>query len=259
LHATWVKVYSLFYQAKDNALVKMYRAAQQWNQWLAKPLGQRVLLREKNVLTTSLATFYGKQGVLIGVPHQHELLTSSVIAHQVMLTPMAGQTAGFNTIESDFYELPIASGSVDLVFLPHSLEYLDNPRQLLAEACRIVKPEGHIVILGFNPISLWGLKKMITRNKTTPWRNHFIRFNTVKRWLRLADFELVKQDFILYGFPSPDYLDPSVLKWFGHTCVRQLGGVYLLIAKARVTPLTPIRLRWEQNFSNIRVNIPRPS
>ena len=52
-------------------------------------------------------------------------------------------------------------GSIDLVILPHILECIDNPRQLLAEACRIIKPEGHIIICGFNPHSLWGLKKIM--------------------------------------------------------------------------------------------------
>lgn len=251
--------YIHLFDGKDSALIKMYRAAQQWNQWLAESKGQGVLDAEKIFLTGCLATYYGKQGVLIGVPQQHELLKASVVSHQVVLTPLTNKNRHIKTIESDFYELPIASGSEDLVFLPHSLEYLDNPRQLLTEACRIVKPEGHIVILGFNPMSLWGLKKALARNKGIPWRHHFIQSGTVKSWLGLLDFELVKQDFILYGLPLHRYLKPGFLDRLGHACFRPLGGVYILIAKAKVIPLTPIRLRWEQTFSNIHVNIPRPS
>jgi len=245
-----------------SALVKMYRAAQQWNQWLTQPLGQCVLEAEKNFLLNCLTTYYGKHGILIGVPHQNDLLKASVTAHQVVLTPLISKTRNIKTIEGDFYELPLASGSIDLVFLPHSLEYIDNPRQLLTEACRIVKPEGHIIILGFNPFSLWGLKKMAARNKNIPWNSHFIPSNTVKKWLNLADFELVKQDFILYSPPLRRhslFLKLKFLDRLGRVCFKPMGGVYILIAKAKVTPLTPIRLRWQQTFSNIRISVPGPS
>ncbi len=205
----------------------MYRSAQQWNQWLSQPLGHHVLEAEKHYLLKSLATYYGKHVVLIGVPHQDTLLKTSVMSHQVLLTPLMGKTESIKIIESDFYELPIASGSVDLVFLPHSLEYIDNPRQLLTEACRIVKPEGHIIILGFNPFSLWGLKKTFTQSKTTPWNGNFIPLNTIKKWLALADFEWVTQDFILHEPPSSRYF--SQFRWVngvGRICFRPLGGVY---------------------------------
>jgi len=237
----------------------MYRAAQQWDQWLTQSLGQCVLDAEKKFLINCLATYYGKHGILIGIPHQNELLKASVTAHQVVLTPFISKNRNIKTIESDFYELPIASGSVDLVFLPHSLEYIDNPRQLLREACRIVKPEGHIVILGFNPYSFWGIKKILAGRKNTPWNTHFIPLSTIKNWLGLADFELVKQDFILYGAPFGRHLKLNFLDRLGHICFRPLGGVYILIAKAKVSPLTPIRLRWQQNFSNVRVSISGPS
>lgn len=237
----------------------MYRAAQQWDQWLTQSLGQGVLDAEKKCLLHCLGTFYGKHGMLIGVPHQHELLKTSVTAHQVILTPLISKTRAIKTIESDFHELPVASGSIDLVLLPHSLEYSSNPRQLLAEACRIVKPEGHLLILGFNPYSLWGLKKILVQRKGIPWSTSFIQLSTIKSWLGLADFELVKQDFILYGPPLSCHSQFKFLDWLGHACFRSLGGVYILIAKAKVIPLNPIRLRWQQTFSNIRVSIPGPS
>lgn len=240
-------------------MAKMYRTAQQWDHWLGQSLGQGVLDAEKKFLIKSLANYYGKHGVLIGVLHQHELLKASVTSHQIVLTPLVSKTRQIKTIESDFHELPIASGSVDLVLLPHSLEYIDNPRQLLAEACRIVKPEGHIVILGFNPYSLWGLKRLLSRRKGMPWKTHFILSSVVKSWLGLADFELVKQDFILYGPPLKRQIKFKFFDWLGRICFKPAGGVYILIAKAKVTPLTPIRLRWQQTFSTIRVSMPGPS
>ncbi|MEO8401415.1 MAG: class I SAM-dependent methyltransferase [Gammaproteobacteria bacterium] len=246
----------------ENALVKTYRATTQWNHWLTQFLGHNVLESEKKFLLRALTNYYGKHTLLLGVPLQNDLLKASVTAHQVLLTPMISKTRQIKIIEAELDELPIASGSVDLVLLPHTLEYLDNPRLLLSEACRIVKPEGHIVILGFNPFSFWGLKKMVASNTNLPWSNNFIQANTVKKWLGLADFELVKQDSFLFRPPVLNhalYRRLKFLEWVGKKCYRPFGGVYVLVAKAKVIPLTPIRLRWEQGLSSIRTAIPGPT
>src|SRR5207253_2283625 len=104
-------------------------------------------------------------------------------------------------IESEYYDLPIIPSSIDIVILPHLLEFIDNPHRLLSEACRIIKPEGFIMILGFNPISLWGLKKWWVKSKNIPWNSTFLHPNIIKQWLKLADFELIKQDTLLFRPP----------------------------------------------------------
>lgn len=246
-----------------SALAKTYRALQQWDHWLTQFLGHSVLEAEKEFLLNCLATFFGKHGLLIGVPHQNELLKASVTAHQVVLTPIISKTRHIKTIESEFKELPIVSGSVDLVLLSHALEYLDNPQQLLSEACRIVKPEGHIVILGFNPFSFWGLRKFFLQSTGSPWSTHFISAGKVKDWLNLADFELIKHNTLLFRPPLQHhpriYRKLRFLEWIGKKCHWPFGGVYVLIAKAKVIPLTPIRLSWQQKLAPFSATIPGPS
>ena len=141
---------------------KTYRAIQQWDHWLGHFPGHTVLDAEKKFLPPLLGQYYGSQALLIGSPRQHELLKTSVIPHQLLLSPLLSHQHQKNmrSIECGLHELPVASGSIDLVMLPHVLEFIDNPRQTLAEACRIVRPQGHIIICGFNPFSLWGLKKI---------------------------------------------------------------------------------------------------
>jgi SAM-dependent methyltransferase len=239
----------------------MYRKIQQWDRWLTQFLGHSVLDAEKKFLMKYLTKYFGKQGLLIGVPHQNELLKASIAAQQIVLTPLISKTRHIKTIESDFEELPIASGRIDLVILPHSLEYVDNPRKLLAEACRIVKPEGHLVILGFNPFSLWGIKKFFAKSDI-PWSANFIRAGAIKEWLGLADFELVKQSALLFRPPLQHhgvYRKLGFLEWIGRKCYWPFGGAYMLIAKAKVVPLTPIRLRWQQKLSNVQATLPGPS
>lgn len=244
-------------------MVKTHRAIQQWQQWLLQPFGNKLLEAENKILPSLLSNYYGKHALLIGVPSQKKLLMTNSIPHQVLLSPLINKNHGLPFIESEFYELPIASASINLVLVPHTLEYMDNPRKVLMEACRIVKPEGHIIIFGFNPYSLWGLKKKFMKENHTPWSNNFISATKVKQWLELADFELVKQSFLLFRPPLQYhdrlYQNLSALEWIGKKCWSPFGGVYMLMAKAKVIPLTPIKIHWKQQLSGIPVSNWGPS
>jgi SAM-dependent methyltransferase len=243
-------------------LAKNYRIIQQWDHWLAQLLGTRVLEAEQKLLIRLLVERYGKHALLIGVPEQHVLLQASVMPHQVVISPLINKNKSIQVVEGDFSHLPITPGSVDLVVLPHTMEFIDNPHQLLVEACRIVKPEGEIIIMGFNPISLWGLKKYLVKNKGLPWSGHFLPISKIKNWLKLADFELVQQDMLLFRPPIAQqkiYQKLEFLEWIGSKCFIPWGGLYVLTAKAKVIPLTPIKLRWQQKLKAISATIPGPS
>lgn len=247
-------------------MAKTHRTIQQWNQWLGHFPGTSVLEAEEKFLSHLLAQYYGKQALLIGTPAQAVLLKSSSMATQVLLSPIAKQCkTGLAVIESGLRELPILSGSADLVILPHILELVDNPRQLLAEACRIVKPEGHLIICGFNPYSLWGFKKLFAQRKNMPWAGNFIKTSSVKKWLSFADFELLKQSSLLFRphlASENAYQKLGFLEWIGRHCFFPFGSIYVLLAQAKVIPLTPIKLRWKQQLSDVRlpiIGVPKPS
>jgi len=225
-------------------LPKNYRSIQQWNHWLSQSLGHLLIQAEQEVLIKLLDSYFGKHGLFVGVPAQEKLFHSTVTAQSILLTPLLVKHQHYKIIESDFYELPIRSGSVELVVLPHTLEHITNPQKLLSEACRIVKPEGHIIILGFNPLSLWGRKfKSILPGK-------------VRKWLSLEDFELVRHENFLFRPPTQKknlFHNLRFLETVGQKFLKPFGGVYVLIAKAKVIPLTPIRLRWKQHLSGLGV------
>lgn len=244
-------------------MANTHRASQKWDNWLTQSLGHYLLDAEQRFLPSLFADCYGKYALLIGVPSQFNLIKFSSIQYQVLLSPIINKNKKFHFIESDFYELPIASASVDLVLLPHTLEYIDNPRQLLSEACRVVKPDGYIIVVGFNPYSLWGLKKHLLKNNQVPWSNNFISARLVKEWLLLADFELIKHEMLLFRPPLQhhDSLFEKLkfIEWIGSKFWTPFGGVYMLLAKAKVVPLTPIKLHWQQQLSGVQVSIPGPS
>lgn len=235
-----------------------YRTLQHWNQWLSQQfLGETLLAAEKQVLIPLLNKHFGKQSLLIGVSHQRDLLDASTIPCHSILSPLICHERKKNYIESDLHELPILTGSIDLVLLPHTLEFVDNPRQLLSEACRVIKPEGLIVICGFNPYSMWGLRKLLSKQKTMPWQANFIPSPKIKSWLRLADFAMEKHQTVLFMPPVSRSVFSSKLHFiesFASKCFPALGGIYVILARAKVIPLTPIRLKWKQQLSGIRIS-----
>lgn len=235
-------------------MAKAYHYIRQWNHWLTHFLGKSLLEAEQHILLSLLSNLFGKTSVLLGVPHQKKLLQTSESNYKILLSPLLDRekTPLSYFIEGEFYEIPIQSGSVDQVIVPHTLEFIDNPHQLLSEACRIVKPEGYIFILGFNPYSLWGLKQKLMNHKNIPWSGNFIPAATIKKWLALSDFELVKHEMLLFRPPTQHqsfYNKLKPLEWIGNKCYKAFGGVYILQAKAKVTPLTPIRLHWTQELT----------
>lgn len=239
-----------------------YRSLQQWNQWLSQNfLGNILLEAEQKCYSSVLERHFGRHALIIGVPNQSDLLKETSLACHTLLTPLVSREKISSYIESDLRELPIMTGSIDLVLLPHTLEFLDNPRQLLNEACRVIKPEGLIVVSGFNPYSTWGVKKLLTKQKTWQWSGNFIPSYKVKNWLSLADFEMEKQTTTLFAPPIQHqkmYEKLSVMEQVGNKCFPQLGGVYILAARAKVIPLTPIRWKWKQKLSSMRINASIP-
>lgn len=233
-----------------------YRTLQQWNQWLHHPyLGRVLLALEGGVMQTALKNHYGKHVVLIGVPYQATFFQSVTIPCHTLASPLVAHTEDCHTIETGLHELPFLSGSVDLVILPHTLELVENPRQLLAEACRIIKPEGLIVISGFNALSGLGFMQKFQKTRVLPFPMDFIPAKKIENWLKLADFEIEQHSSLLIRPPMKDVAWfqrlhglESLLKLF-----PSLGAVHMTIARAKVIPLTPIKMTWKQPLSGLRL------
>jgi hypothetical protein len=241
-------------------LTHSYRSLQHWNQWLAHQfLGNSLLTEEQHLLSRILNKHFGKQVLLIGVPQQNQLLQSTSIPCHTLISPIPQKEKknNYSFIESDFHELPILTGSIDLLMLPHTLEFVDNPRQLLLEACRVIKSEGLIMICGFNPYSAWGIRRALAKHKVAPWSGNFIHSRKVKSWLHLTDFEMENQNSLMFRPPTSHqgfYHKLHFLEQIGSKCFPIFGGVYVLLARAKVIPLTPIRLKWKQQLSGIRIS-----
>lgn len=236
-----------------------YRTLHAFDNWLTSHfLGSAILEEEKLRILSEIEHSYSKHAVLIGTPAQINLLKATGGHHQSLITTQIGACSSVNVIESSLTDIPILTGSVDVVVMPHTLDFIDTPRQLLSEACRIIKPEGLMVVFCFNPYSSWGAHKLVKhKNGYFPAGAEFLPATVIKNWLELADFVIEKHVSMFYRPPveSKALFDRlRIVERIGGLCLPRHGAVSMLVARAKVVPLTPIRMKWKQRLGGIRIS-----
>lgn len=215
-------------------------------QWLQSDLGQYVLERELAWYDQTCADLFGFNALQLGECHT-DFLRANRMPHRLC----GGQAGG--AVHCALEQLPIASESLDLLALPHALEFSPHPHQLLRECERVLRPEGRLLISGFNPMSLWGLRRLLTRRSATayPWNGHFIRLARLKDWLALLGFELQSGRMICYAPPlgRADWLNRfTCMETAGDRWWAMGGGVYLLQAVKRRVGLRLIAPKWDKSW-----------
>ncbi len=143
-------------------------------------------------------------------------------------------------VVQDFEELPYASASIDLIVLPHVLEFATEPHQVLREVERVLIPEGQLIICGFNPYSFWGARQMLGRLSESyflPQEGEFISLPRMRDWLKLLNMEVSNGYFGCYAPPceSEKWLNRfSFMENIGERWWPYLGAVYVVQAIKRV-------------------------
>lgn len=213
-----------------------------------------MLAAEQALYDAAVTDIFGFNAVQLGLP-QADLLQHSRIPFR-LLAGTAGQ------LRCDFAQLPLATNSIDLLLLPHILEFSDNPHQVLRDAERALVPEGHLIISGYNPYSLWGLRRLFSKHGH-PWNGQFIPLMRLKDWLALLGLEVVGGRMACYVVPmkSPKWL--ARFDWMNKAGDRwwpMMGGVYFLVAKKRVTGMRLIRPQWGgKHLAQVLMPRPRPT
>ncbi len=150
-----------------------------------------------------------------------------------------GTASSAGVVQADMEEWPLACESVDTLILPHLIEFESDPHRILGEAERVLKPEGRLIILGFNPWSLQGLLRYRQRSPV-PWNAHFVGISQLMDWLNLLKFEA---EFSA-GFglsPSPAFFKPHSAWQKSMAC---LSTAYAVKAIKRTWTPIPIKQAW---------------
>jgi len=163
-----------------------------------------------------------------------------------------------------FEELPFDSQSIDLIVLPHVLEFAQDPHQVLREVERVLRPEGRLTLSGFNPVSLWGARQILLRGVARPFlprQGHFIGAPRMRDWLKLLSFEIDGARYGCYRPPcrTPLWLERTrFLESAGDRWWPICGAVYTLSAVKRVRGMRLIGPAWKRQAARGAVAVAAP-
>jgi len=214
-----------------------------WEKWLQSPPGRYVLQWEQLCFDRIVADVFGFHAVQIGLPQINALSENRMPLQALLIHTQDHQEQArrfaWHLIAGNPSQLPFANESIDLLVLPHVLEFAPDPHQVLREAERVLRPEGRLIISGFNPASLWGLRQYISRLIGTPYLprdGQFIGLLRIKDWLQLLNFSLDRGHFGCYKLPLSsqsgmarmDFMEKMGNRWW-----PIFGAVYLVSAIKR--------------------------
>jgi SAM-dependent methyltransferase len=212
--------------------------------WFQTPLGQYLLEKERSYLDDVTPDIFGFHALQLGMPGV-DLLRESRIAHRMRVA-----AAGEPDLYARCHELPFATQSIDLVLMPHVLEFAEEPHAVLREVDRVMMPEGRLVLLGFNPWSLWGLRGSLGYSREEhPWNGRFVSLPRVKDWLALLGFDVSAGRLIAYAPPFDSeklrrrfaFMEPAGDRWWAVG-----GAVYMLQAIKRVRGMRLLTPAWAE-------------
>ncbi len=220
-------------------------------EWLDTALGQYLLAQEQLLYDAAVADIFGFNALQIGLLEAN-LLSNSRIPNLYHVDKRSDGLRCDALCGSDV--LPFEAYSIDLVLLPHVLEFSDSPHETLREVERILVPEGYVILTGINPISPWGFRRLFTKkdnneNDGYPWKSHFFSQTRIRDWLALLGLEFVSVTYHCYNLPynHAQWLNRlKILDSIGRKCWPMLGGVYFIVAKKRIPGMTLLKPNWKK-------------
>jgi SAM-dependent methyltransferase len=226
--------------ASDN-----FKAAQRW---LRSPLGEALLKQEARIVEEAFDGIFGEECLQFGLwGESREFLkyartqrSASIADHDHIVGDGAPDIVG------QLHRLPVASDTIDAVFLPHTLEFSDRPHAILREVQRVLRSDGHVVVLGFKPGGVWGLRRLLPGFGLPPAVESLISERRLADWLQLLDMRIDRQLRYFFRWPVSGNWRPSSPDWErrGQRWWPELAACYMLTAQKRLMALTPVRKPW---------------
>ncbi len=243
--------------------------------WLNTPPGAYMLAWERAQFELAVSDVFGYHALQLGLPELDALQANRMPHKWLALSTLPGQLASSELPQSlpgrtppdrigscrvalfaDSAALPFSKSSLDMVAMPHTLELCGDPHSALREVARVLVPEGRVVISGFNPASLWGLRqkrdhlyKRFGRNALfLPEAGDYIGYWRLRDWLRLLDFEVESAHFGCYRpalgnqkwLERFDWMDRVGKRWW-----PIFGAIYFLVAVKHVQGMRLLEPGWK--------------
>ncbi|WP_417580468.1 class I SAM-dependent methyltransferase [Nitrincola sp.] len=216
--------------------------------WFASPLGQEIAACERQMADQLIHTAFGYHLVQIGYDASVKLYEPSPVSHKVMLCPRMSLGMDEHTIIAQPHELPLPDSTMDVVILHHTLDFADQPHQVLREASRVLRPGGHMLIVSFNPTSFWGICRRSKRGARVPWVAHGFSHWRLNDWVRLLDLTELKSVSAFHRPPLENerwrkrmgFLEKWVSRFPTYS-----GVVLMMLIRKDVAGVTPLKPAWK--------------
>jgi SAM-dependent methyltransferase len=215
--------------------------------WFTSDLGRHVLKTELAMLEQLLPGLFGYHLAQLSV-QDIMLHDASPIQNKIIIN-LDTTNAG---LVSNPTQLPFANDSIDVALSHHLLDFAESPQKILRELARVTLAMGHIVIVGFNPMSLWGGWRTVVRctgrKGIAPWNGAFIRPGRLMDWLNLLNFKIDRAQYSIYRPPVSHYLGEvnDYSDGVSRTLNLPIGAVYVIVARKHigaVRTIKPVRSR----------------
>ncbi len=206
-------------------------------------LGRDLLLTERSIIDDMISDVFGFNAIQIGFS-DYDFLNNSRIPNKHTLS---------DSLTADIFgcphKNPIKSCSVDLVVMPHGLEFSSNPHSVVREVERILLPGGVLVLSAFNPLSFWGLRHIIKRYTSSGKHvsPELLSLWRVKDWLKLLSIDIEAGRWGYYRLPLAredwrkrfQFMESAGDRWW-----PIFGGLFFLKAVKKVRGMRITLDRW---------------
>ena len=203
--------------------------------WQQLPNGEMLLKQTQQRLDKYLPRCFGYHLLKLGQLSCLLDTAHSPIRHQISCAA-SGENIG---LLADLHHLPLQDSSVDLCILAHELDFSSDPHQLLREIDRVLTLDGTLILSGYNPISLFGLRSIL-KPKHSQWARLFLP-NRVLDWLSLLGFEVKQKQHFDFLSGELHSFFPLYIESLGQRYAPYFCSVYFIVAKKQCTPMTPIK------------------
>ena len=218
------------------------------NQWYEGPLGVYLLDDIKSRLDKFLVTSFGYYALSLGCESLSEKLLDQCRIKKLF---RIGQGDYDLDVKINSTALPIANDSTDLVVLFHALSQSSDPHGILREVNRILIPDGKLILIDFNPISLWGVRHLFQSwLDDAPWGGHYYTARRLIDWTSLLGFEQLHHYRAGYVLPLnyQKLINRSrIISKFSERWLNFSAAINVLVFEKNTIPLTPVRNRWVNN------------
>lgn len=218
----------------------------QWQRWQSHLSAQHLVSLEQSLIDPLLKKAFGHQLLQISISGAQPLYQNACVPNKTILhfdLPVAGLG---HAIVSEPDALAIANESIDVLILHHVLEFSNNPHQVLREAQRVLSSGGHLILVGFNPWSLWGLRRSLYLSRKAPWSGHYLSHRRVSDWMRLLGLNPASTQFAHFHYPLDNARVIESSGWLERSGQKYnlfFGGVYVVAARKQVFGMMPLHSR----------------